>query len=228
MIQDGLPNEREGWCRRCRGIVAADDGVFHKNVLVHAGECPEPEEVVRPNRYSGECDMCGGWVDSGEGVAVRQDAAGINGSRYRARHDGYCPADPKPAPIPGGFTAQWTAYSVGKKVEPRYTGLRQLPGWNPDPWVRELTRGRDGQQSYRWVRGKRDYSEASTDGTRGIATSFTLRQGHLYEAECVVEKPERGRIARRRERLYLHVTDEGDVQMLTEANEEVTRWLSAG
>ncbi len=224
----GAPNRREGWCRRCRGIVPAGAGVFHKRALVHREECPEPEEIVRPNRYSGECDVCGGWVDAGEGIAVRQDAATVTGARYRARHDGYCPADAKPAPPEGGFTAEWTAPSVGLRTEPVWTGMRTLPGWNPDPWVRELCRSRTGEQRTRYIRGRRDYSAASPDGSRGIVTSFTLRAGKLYEAECVVEKPERGQVGRSRERMFLHVTENGDVQMLTENSEEVRAWLSAG
>lgn len=225
---EGTPNRHEGWCRRCRGIIPAGEGVWHKRALVHDGPCPEPEEIVRPNRYAGACDVCGGWVDSGDGVAVRQDTAGVNGSRYTARHDGYCPADPKPAPVEGGFTAQWTAHSVGKQREPLPGAAPGQSGWNPHPWVRELTRGRHGQQRYRWIRGRRDYSNASPDGAFGITTSYTLRSGRIYEAECVVEKPDQGRITRRRQRMFLHVTDEGDVQMLTEEAEEVRSWLEAG
>lgn len=228
MTFEGSSNRREGWCRRCRGIIPAGEGVFHKRVLVHDGACPEPEEIVRPNRYAGECDSCGGWVASGEGVAVRQDSASVTGARYRARHDGYCPSDPNPAPTECGFTAQWTAHSVGEKVKPEVMGSWVTQGWNPHPWVRELYRNRNGEQRSRFIRGQRDYSNASPDGSRGIVTSFTLRHGKLYEAECVVEKPERGVITRRRERMYLHVTDDGDVQMLGEDAEEVRAWLNAG
>lgn len=218
MSREGEVNHVEGWCRRCRGIVPAGQGVYHKRVLVHCGECPEPDEIVRPNRYAGECDMCCGWVDEGEGIAVRQDTSSINGARYNARHDGYCPTNPKPAPPEGGFTGQWTAHSIGLKSD----------RFNPHPWVRELTRGQYGEQTYRWVRGKKDYSGANIDGSLGIKTSFTLKAGRLYEAECVVERPMRGGVQSRRERMFLHVTDEGDVKMLSEQAREVQAWLTMG
>lgn len=217
-MRDGDRNQREAWCRRCRGILPAGEGIWHKRALVHADACPEPEEIVRPNRYAGACDLCTGWVEGGEGIAVRQDSATVTGARYVARHDGYCPADAKPAPPEGGFTGQWTAHSVGLKSD----------HWDPHPWVRELTRGEHGEQRTRWVRGRRDYSKASPDGSFGITTSYTLRQGHVYEAECVVEKPGRGTIDRHRERMFLHLTDDGKVQMLTKDAQEVQAWLAAG
>ncbi|MFZ2238788.1 MAG: hypothetical protein WAV90_04510 [Gordonia amarae] len=142
----------------------------------------------------------------------------MSGARYRARHDGYCPADPKPAPPEGGFTAQWTAHVIGVKDE----------RWNPYPWVRELYKGRHGEQQTRRVRGTSDYSNASPDGSSGITMTFTLRPGHLYQAECVVERPRGRTITRRRERMYLIATPEGDVKMVTVDAEEVQEWLRAG
>ncbi|WP_018600974.1 hypothetical protein [Mycobacterium sp. 155] len=223
-MRDGDVNRREGWCRRCRGIIPAGAGVFHKRALVHAEACPEPEEIVRPNRYAGACDLCNGWVAEGEGVAVRQDTSTVTGARYAARHDGYCPANAKPAPVEGGFTAQWTAASVGTKIEPNTVHK----GWDPHPWVRELTKGVHGEQRYRWIRGRRDYSGVSPDGSAGITTSFTLRHGHIYEAECVVRTPGRGQIHNARRRMFLQVTADGDVKMLAEGSEEVQTWLAAG
>lgn len=210
-------NHEVSWCRRCRGVLQPGEGVLYKKAMVHFEECPEPEDVVKPNIYGGKCDLCEGWVDAGTGVAVRQDAATVTGARYRARHDGYCPADAKPAPPEGGFTAQWIAHSVGLKTDM----------WNPHPWVRELYKGRYGEQRTRFVRGRRDFSGANVDGSRGIVNRYTLRAGHLYEAECVVERPVGRDIARRRNRMFLIVNDEGDVKMVSEGSEEVQKWLSA-
>jgi hypothetical protein len=126
-LLDELPNVYEGRCWDCRRTVAAGAGrimsVGDRNRVAHlAGACPPPPpppQVVTPNRRGEECTLCGGWVQAGEGVALRLTAPdAVTGSWYRAAHqaeDGGCPVDTVPGP-PNRVT-DWCA-DCGGLVQP--------------------------------------------------------------------------------------------------------------
>lgn len=95
-------------CTACRQEVAAGAGIAEQYgpgsrwQVRHLGQCPPPPpppEVITPNRYSGLCFTCGGWMEAGTGVAVRlPQQHEATGSWYQPMHAGPCPADALPGP----------------------------------------------------------------------------------------------------------------------------------
>ncbi|MEW1699404.1 MULTISPECIES: hypothetical protein [unclassified Streptomyces] len=107
--KDTLPNDYAGRCVLCRNAVAARAGRmtdapgYERKRPAHLeGQCPPPPpppEVIVPNRRSEPCQLCGSWVEPGEGVArLLSVPCPVTGALYRAEHTG-CPADGLPGPV---------------------------------------------------------------------------------------------------------------------------------
>lgn len=82
--------------------------------------------------------------------------------------------------------------------------------FKPSYWVAEIL-GSDKRYKWqrRFLRGKKDYSEANSKGSRGVYVYYTLESGHIYEVnECVTWK--------RNERYFCRVTLDGDIETINE------------
>lgn len=84
------------------------------------------------------------------------------------------------------------------------------------PWIAEITGVHPVYKLSRsFVPSKRDYSEASSSGKRGVKLWFTVESGKYYEIKA--------RISRKRWRRYfVTVTDSGDVVEVDK--EDVMAW----
>ncbi|MCB5910344.1 hypothetical protein [Streptomyces pinistramenti] len=119
---DPAANAYAGRCLNCRQEVAAGAGRLQTDTwgttrVAHTpGTCPPRPAVIRPNRRSEHCLLCGRWVARGQGVALLLEAPEeVTGRRYRAAHDDGCPLD---APAgPPNLSSGWCA-DCGELTEP--------------------------------------------------------------------------------------------------------------
>ncbi|MEV5204390.1 hypothetical protein [Streptomyces sp. NPDC053720] len=86
------------------------------------------------------------------------------------------------------------------------------------PWLAEIV-GRDPDHGLdrRFLHAHTDYTNSNRKGTRGAVFHWVLRPNALYETEYSLSH-------HRRQREFLKVNAEGDVQEITQ--EEVTAWLN--
>jgi len=84
-------------------------------------------------------------------------------------------------------------------------------------WVAEIT-GPDPK--YRWkrvfLRGKKDYRESNSVGSRGVYVWYVLESGHVYEVNEPVSW-------KNNDRYFCRVNDAGDIEPLDEA--DITQWI---
>lgn len=131
------------------------------------------------------------------------------------------------APDGGAFPARFGAERRYRVVQPGEMRRVPLLGWTVQvprgiavdpPWLAEIT-GRDPDYRYtrQFLRGDQDWQRASSSGKRGVVYYWTLQPGRVYEASYQVSP-------RRRERVFLRATADGDVAEIS--REEVEAWLT--
>jgi hypothetical protein len=110
------------------------------------------------------------------------------------------------------------AIGWGRVVTPALRRLRPAVSYNPKPWVAEVVPGTKGKL---WDRAflqpsGNDYREANGRGSRGVRRHYILESGKLYEVQRMTawEKAER---------VFLRVTEQGDIEELS--REEVLECL---
>lgn len=98
-------------------------------------------------------------------------------------------------------------------------GLGQALWGGPSlsPWVAEIV-GLDDKWKFsrKFLKGKKDYSESNSAGSRGVYLHFMINSGHIYEVKELTSWSSY-------RRYFCSVTTEGDIQEIPE--EEVIEWL---
>lgn len=86
-------------------------------------------------------------------------------------------------------------------------------------WVARIV-GPDARYGWcrEFIRGKIDYSEANSKGSRGVMLHYVLKPGEVYE----VNAPSSWR---RNDRYFCRVSDSGEIVRISQ--EEVQQWLNA-
>jgi hypothetical protein len=108
-------------------------------------------------------------------------------------------------PDPRGFKAAWAAERIGPGASSRGRDMRGCA-----PWLAEII-GHDEQYGLRrvFLQGRRDYTEATNSGSRGIWYRWVLSPDRVYEAY----RPLRwGGIG---ERVFLRATPDGGTEEIT-------------
>lgn len=238
----GPPNRVAGWCAECGELVEPGHGYWLHDQIHHAGTCPSPLPIAtwlvrmrrRQDRYEiGQVRRVG--IDTRRGGRpVPVDAPG-----YRRIAEGYeqiIAVVIEVVDLPRGrqearvMTASWAdaadvlAAETGRAVQvarphpTRFKARHRAEQIGVQrPWLAEITgRDPDFDLERRFIVPQRDYTEANSQGTRGIYSYWTLSVNRVYEAAVPLSHYVT-------ERVFLRSTPEGDTVEIT--REEVEAWL---